>query len=405
MPLVSQAGFPDSAAMTQVHIIGAGISGLAAATALAEKHVPVTLYEASTSAGGRARSSAEAGMGSCDHGLHVIDGGARELQRYLQRVGAQQALVATAHPLPLPFAPVMDYVSLARGLLLGSGSIAHTVSPESPLRSQWLEPLSRLWLQGHAHALPARAMRQLLRRWLRPKHRQYYVTRDSLSVGLIDPALAYLEYHGAGVYFGHALKAITQGKNTLKTLKFSRKQIELAESDVVILAVPPAACAAFIPGLDTPATSQASITYHFALTHALPRSVMALSDAPMDLIRIEPARISVSSRVANDQWHADPHALAARIWHNMQQRYPSLHDHPMPTFAVRREKWAGHGVQTKRLTIPPLPPRLLLAGDWLDATQPATLENAARHGHNAAAQAMALLPPRPRHRQSSPAVA
>ncbi len=40
----------------RVHVIGAGLAGLAASLALADAGLPVTLYEAGPAAGGRCRS-------------------------------------------------------------------------------------------------------------------------------------------------------------------------------------------------------------------------------------------------------------------------------------------------------------------------------------------------------------
>ncbi|MCK5744643.1 MAG: NAD(P)-binding protein, partial [Oricola sp.] len=42
--------------MSRVHIIGAGLSGLAAAVRLIEHDVPVTVYEGAGQAGGRCRT-------------------------------------------------------------------------------------------------------------------------------------------------------------------------------------------------------------------------------------------------------------------------------------------------------------------------------------------------------------
>ncbi len=98
--------------MAMIHIIGAGISGLAAATKLAEAHLPVRLYEATSHAGGRARSSKDPTLGTIDHGLHVIEGESPELMEYLTRIGAQDQLTNVNHPLALPRAPIADYVPL-----------------------------------------------------------------------------------------------------------------------------------------------------------------------------------------------------------------------------------------------------------------------------------------------------
>ncbi len=67
----------------------------------------------------------------------------------------------------------------------------------------------------------------------------------------------------------------------------------------------------------------------------------------------------------------------------------------MPSFAVWREKRAGHLVTAGAREAPNPAPleNLLLAGDWLDLLRPANLESATMNGHAAADIAIARLGP------------
>lgn len=71
-----------------VHIIGAGLAGLAAATCLAECGVAVKVLETHTAAGGRAASFDDAVTGDrVDHGQHLLIGAYQETRRFLERIG------------------------------------------------------------------------------------------------------------------------------------------------------------------------------------------------------------------------------------------------------------------------------------------------------------------------------
>ena len=191
--------------MAIVHIIGAGITGLCAASKLAEAGVPVRLYEASAHAGGRARSSLEGDFGNIDHGLHAIPAPAAQLSAYLDRIGATEALQSIPHPLRLPRAPLVDYVSALRILLLRLPFARPTAAstffaPGNALRAQWAEPFSRNYLATPLDIADARAFRHAMLHYLRQGKRAYRV-RDTLSASLITPALRYLEEHGVSIYF------------------------------------------------------------------------------------------------------------------------------------------------------------------------------------------------------------
>ena len=76
-----------------VHIVGAGLAGLAAATRLAEKGRRVAVHEAARMAGGRCRSYFDQQLGlTIDNGNHLLLSCNHAALAYLHRIGAPDAL-------------------------------------------------------------------------------------------------------------------------------------------------------------------------------------------------------------------------------------------------------------------------------------------------------------------------
>ncbi len=84
-------------------MVGAGWAGLAAAVTLAEQAVPVTVFEASRSLGGRARRVSVDGV-DLDNGQHVLIGAYRETLRLMRKVGADPDKLLVRLPLELRYA-------------------------------------------------------------------------------------------------------------------------------------------------------------------------------------------------------------------------------------------------------------------------------------------------------------
>ncbi|MEL7154325.1 MAG: FAD-dependent oxidoreductase, partial [Pseudomonadota bacterium] len=89
-----------------VHIVGAGLAGLSAATILADQGQPVRVYEANPVAGGRVRTWYDKRLErNIDNGNHLLLSGNRSAKHYLQRIGASD-LMETAPDASFAFADI-----------------------------------------------------------------------------------------------------------------------------------------------------------------------------------------------------------------------------------------------------------------------------------------------------------
>lgn len=86
-----------------VAIVGAGWSGLSAATDLVQRGIRVTVFEASRSLGGRARRITLDGN-AVDNGQHILIGAYRDSLAMMRKVGANPDQLLTRLPLALQYA-------------------------------------------------------------------------------------------------------------------------------------------------------------------------------------------------------------------------------------------------------------------------------------------------------------
>src|SRR5207253_3488527 len=111
------AGVSPRSAMTPpggVHIVGAGLAGLAAAVRLSAAGRSVALYESSQHAGGRCRSYFDAELGCrIDNGNHLLLAGNTAAMAYVERIGALDTFERPAEA-EIPF---IDIVSSERWAL------------------------------------------------------------------------------------------------------------------------------------------------------------------------------------------------------------------------------------------------------------------------------------------------
>jgi hydroxysqualene dehydroxylase len=396
--------------MPIVHIIGAGVSGLAAATSLAERNIPVNLYEAQTIAGGRARASSTAHQNrSFDHGVYSMMGSYTQSWKLVERIhaGAHWQALPRCYdymdsysgerwtlraPFFIPPAPIADYGAPLRLLTAHKDApIRSVVDPFHPLYESWVTPLTRMALGMQPDEASAKALGIVLRRTFLKgrKAMTRHVPRHSIHSALIAPALQFLESHGNSTYYGHQLTHL-EGNGRISTLAFTRKQWPIGKQDAVILATPPHVTQMIDPSIPVPQATQSMITVHFLLPHReRDYHMLGLIGGPIDYLLFKPEQIVAVCHAAEHLFHLDNTMLTERLWKQVRVALPYLPT-AMPPFQMFKDCRAGFlsTPHIKRPAIHTRIPNLFLAGDYTATHLPASIESAALSGHLAAEAAI-----------------
>lgn len=235
--------------LNRVAVIGAGWAGMAAAVTLAERGVPVTVFEASRSLGGRARRVSIDGV-DLDNGQHVLIGAYRECLRMMRLVGADPDRLLLRFPLELRFAdgfhlraPRLPYPINLLAALLGAKGLAFAdavsalrfmaslrakdfrVVPDrtvaklldehgqsGTLRSHVWEPLCVSALNTPVRSASAQVFAKVLRDGLtgRRDASDLLIARTDLGKVFPEPAAEYLGARGGAIRLGEPVRRLAR---------------------------------------------------------------------------------------------------------------------------------------------------------------------------------------------------
>ena len=405
-----------------VHIIGAGLSGLAAAVALSDRDRSVVVHEGSRQAGGRCRSYHDATLDMMiDNGNHLLLSGNAAARAYCRRLGSEALLVGpdeasfpfvdladgsswTLRPnsgrIPwwifradrrVPGTKASDYLDLARLMRAGkSETIASRMACSGRLYRALWQPLLLAALNTDppesSAALAAAIIKETLAKGgaaCRP-----LIAADGLGAVFVDPALHYLAAEGASLRFEHPLRRLKQENGAVQALEFSDETIALGPDDRVILAVPAPTAATLLPGLSAPTAFRSIVNAHFKMVP--PKTVppiLGVVGGTVEWIFAFPDRVSITISGADRLLDVPRETLVATLWDDIQ-RATGITD-PLPPWQIIREKRATFAAtpeeDAKRPATRTMLKNLVLAGDWTATGLPATIEGSIRSGNKAAA--------------------
>jgi squalene-associated FAD-dependent desaturase len=390
----------------RVAIVGAGYAGMAAAVTLAERGIPVTVFESGPVPGGRARRVRTEGR-ELDNGQHILVGAYSELLRLMKLVGAP-ADALLRMPLELRYAD--GFLVKGAASLLLSGRIPWREKlgairfmnflgrrsfrlPQDISVSSLLEQHGQNGVLGHyvwrplcisaLNTPPELASAQVFATVLRDSlagpagASDFLLPRVDLSRLFPEPASAYLASRGGELRTNAPVK-------DLESLKEFRS---------VIVATGPHQLKALLPELAPGYDYQPIYTCYLQYSDAVKLGSPMLGFAG-SLVQWAFDRASLTGErgllacvisAQGDHQQMSQDEIAAACHDELKEALPGL---PAPLWT--------RVIAEKRATIACVPglPRmdfrlrkdLLLAGDYLDPEYPPTLEAAVRSGIRTARQ-------------------
>ncbi|CAK0777419.1 Hydroxysqualene dehydroxylase [uncultured Gammaproteobacteria bacterium] len=418
--------------MSTIHIIGAGLAGLACAVRLTAAGKTVAVHEAAPNAGGRCRSFYDQTLDRrIDNGNHLLLSANRSALAYLAEIGASETLITPERaefpfvdldsgqrwlvrpnrgPLPwwllnrsrrVPDTRLGDYASGLKLLTAPkSATVADCVAPDHPLYRRFWEPLTLAVMNVAPDQAAVAPLRLVLletfargAEWCRP-----LIARDGLADSLVEPALAWLRARGVEPGFGRRLRILGFEGGRVASLDFTGQNVMLEAGDAVVLAVPPATAATLVPGLTVPEGETPIVNAHFRLPRPAPLPFgqpfigVVGGAAHWVFVRGDIASVTVSG--ATDLVDLAAEEITARLWRDVARALELDPGEAPPPCRIVKEKRATFLQTPANLDRRPPArtawPNLMLAGDWTATGLPATIESAVRSGQTAATALLRL---------------
>ena len=411
--------------MTKVHVVGAGLSGLACALKLSRAGARVTVYEAAGHAGGRCRSFFDENLGcTIDNGSHMMLGANEATCSYLADAGSEGAvteIVPAAFPFvdvpsgatwrvapgsgPIPFwlldrkrrvagSGLTDYFEILRlARAKATDTVSDRVNTTGPLYERFWQPLSRAVLNTDASEGSARLLWCMVREtFLRgEKACRPFFFGKGLSAALVDPVLTTLADRRVEIRFHARLRAIVFDDGRISALAFGGHGIPVGNDETVVLAVPPDVCGSLFPECNAPTRSNPILNAHYRLEDPveLPWGMpfLGLTGTESQWLFARGHSVSVTVSAADRLVDRSSDDLADFLWAEIASvlgRGPA----PVPPCRIIKERRATIAqtpaeIARRPATRTPIG-NLFLAGDWIDTGLPATIEGSIESGFRCA---------------------
>jgi squalene-associated FAD-dependent desaturase len=410
-----------------VHIVGAGVSGLAAAVTVTNHGRRAVVYEATQQAGGRCRSFYDKSLEELiDNGNHAVFGANTHVFSYLSEINAKGELTAVNESGDLPFVDcasgkrwtvrpgrgriplwifdsrrrppdtsLTDFGSACRLLWARDDQrVGDVLEASRPIWSRFWDPLCTAALNTRPDVASAALFGAVLWKLVASggEGLRTYVAKTSLSDTFIAPAIKTLAEHGGIIHFNAPLKDIDiSGDKT--TLQFRRDCLTIDSKDSVILCLPPwSKPISTVVGTGLSFTPSSILNVHFKVECMNENSrVVGLVNSTAQWVFTRPGMASVTVS-ASDQVLSEPSpTLIDTIWGEVMfaLNIPDTATPPHRVIAERRSTPVQDpSFAANRPSENTDHPNVFLAGDWMATGLPCTLESAIMSGQKAARLAM-----------------
>jgi squalene-associated FAD-dependent desaturase len=425
-------------------IVGGGLAGLAAACALAESGLRVTLFERRPYLGGRASSYHHPGTGEIvDNCQHVLFGSCTNLIAFYQRIGVsdqvgwsdrmtfvepggrQSILRASWLPAPLHTAPAFlefpfldwtDKLAIARAL---AALIPSPLPDTSESFQAWLarhgqteNSIQRFWkpilvsaLSEDLDRISVRYAAQVVRESMKsPAAGHMGIPRVPLT-GLYNAAADYITSRSGEIQLRCKVESF-QSEDNRVTLTFADGS---AAFDFLVMAVPYNALPSMLPEQPASQPLQEKLARFESspitgihlwfdrqitdLAHAvlLDRTIQWMFHKSKLLARnAEPggSYIELVVSASHDLVEKSREEIVELARNELAEFFPAARSATLLKSAVIKEVHATYspkpGIEALRPLTNTAWPRVFLAGDWIATGWPATMESAVRSGYQAA---------------------
>ena len=389
--------------------MGAGYAGMAAAVTLAERGMPVTVFESGPVPGGRARRVTTEGR-EFDNGQHILIGAYSELLRLMQLVGVPDGALLR---MPIELRYTDGFLLKGAASLLFSGRIPlreklsavgfmlalkrrgfrleKDISVSALLRQHGQDGVlgHYVWRPLCISALntpPEQSSAQVFATVLRDSiagpagASDFLLPKVDLSRLFPEPARDYLAKHGGELRTGTPVRDLAVLKQ---------------EFGAIIVAVGPHQLKALLPDLAPEYDYQPIYTCYLQYDEsvALGGPMLGFSGGLLqwafDRARLtgEKGLIACVISAQGDHQQMTQDELAARCHEELRAALPGLPDPRWSRVIAEKRATIACVPHVRRMDFR-LSKDLLLAGDYLDPEYPPTLEAAVRSGIRAARQLM-----------------
>ena len=412
-----------------IHIIGAGVAGLACAAEVVRRGRTAHVYEATKHAGGRCRSFHDTTLDlTLDNGSHVVLGGNPSVFKFLKAIGSDKPLVLAdqtgaipffnaatgetwtvrpnAGPLPWwvlssrrrpPHTRARDFTCVTKLIRAdSSATVAEVLDQYSTAWHKFWYPLCTAVMNTAPDMASARLFGTAVRHALFSFRggMEPYVPKTCLGDAFIAPAATHLARAGCPIRFASPLVDIA-GQTDAEFLRFRSHRVSLNKGDRVVLALPPwsPVVRRFYPSSFSPKPSPI-VNVHYTMD-TWPRSLGSAMTGIVSgaghwvFVRENVVSVTVSADDTLIQHNQDE--IASLLWQDVQKVFarPEPSVPPNRVIVERRATPVQDPIFARNRPATRTQWRnVFLAGDWIDTGLPCTLESAVLSGFKAAAAAL-----------------